>query len=115
MEYTVACWTAQFGSWQCEKGFRRRFSALGGPVLQGNLEERKDDADPQSNVFGSLLTTFGSVEVGGRNFFKLMQQGECVLLYPGGVREVTALLLLFLSLQPTFYQPSATAASKRCV
>jgi len=85
------------------------------PVLQGNLEERKDDADPQSNVFGSLLTTFGSVEVGGRNFFKLMQQGECVLLYPGGVREVTALLLLFLSLQPTFYQPSATAASKRCV
>lgn len=56
-------------------------------VFQGNLEERKDNADPQSNVFGSLLTTFGSVEVGGRNFFKLMQQGECVLLYPGGVRE----------------------------
>ena len=78
-------------SCQCEAGFRRRFSALGGLVLQGNLEQRKDDADPQSNVFGSLLTTFGSVEVGGRNFFKLMQQGECVLLYPGGVREVTAL------------------------
>ena len=58
---------------------------------QGNLEERKDNADPRSNVFGSLLTTFGSVEVGGRNFFKLMQNGECVLLYPGGVREVCAL------------------------
>lgn len=56
-------------------------------VFQGNLEERQDSADPRSNVFGSLLTTFGSVEVGGRNFFKLMQQGECVLLYPGGVRE----------------------------
>ena len=57
-------------------------------TVQGNLEERKDKADPQSNVFGSLLTTFGSVEVGGRNFFKLLQNGECVLLYPGGVREV---------------------------
>ena len=42
-------------------------------------------------MFGSLLTTFGSVEVGGRNFYKLMKQGECVLLYPGGVREVYAL------------------------
>ena len=60
--------------------------------LQGNLEERRDTADPQSNVFGSLLTTFGSVEVGGRNFFKLMQNGECVLLYPGGVREVCTLI-----------------------
>jgi len=99
-------------SCQCEAGFCRRFSAFGGPVLQGNLEERKDNANPQSNVFGSLLTTFGSVEVGGRNFFKLMQQGECVLLYPGGVREVTALPLLLLSLQPTFYQPSATASCK---
>ncbi len=100
---------------QCEAGFCRPFSAFGGPVLQGNLEERKDNADPQSNVFGSLLTTFGSVEVGGRNFFKLMQQGECVLLYPGGVRQVTALPLLFLSLQSTFYQPSATASCRSLV
>ena len=71
--------------------------------LQGNLEERKDNADPQSNVFGSLLSTFGSVEVGGRNFFKLMQNGECVLLYPGGVREVCSLLHMpSLCLQRTF-------------
>ena len=63
-------------------------------IVQGNLEERKDKANPQSNVFGSLLTTFGSVEVGGRNFFKLMQNGECVLLYPGGVREVRLPLTL---------------------
>ncbi len=66
--------------------------------MQGNFEERKDKADPQSNVFGSLLTTFGSVEVGGRNFFKLMQQGECVLLYPGGVREVAPLSLILVLL-----------------
>lgn len=98
----MACWTAQSGSWQWEKFFSRRFALFVDCVLQGNLQERKDNADPQNNVFGSLLTTFGSVEVGGRNFFKLMQQGECVLLYPGGVREVTALRLRFLSLRPTY-------------
>lgn len=70
-------------------------------VMQGNLNERQDRPDPQSNVFGSLLTTFGSVEVGGRNFYKLMQQGECVLLYPGGVREVST---LFLHHQPCILQ-----------
>ena len=31
-----------------------------------------------------------AVPVGGRNFFKLMQMGEAALLYPGGVREVSA-------------------------
>ena len=66
--------------------------------VQGNFEERQDSADPRSNVFGSLLTTFGSVEVGGRNFFKLMQQGECVLLYPGGVREVMLVTCVLLAL-----------------
>ena len=34
------------------------------------------------------MTTFGAVPVGGRNFFRLMQNGEAVLLFPGGVREV---------------------------
>lgn len=72
-----------------------------GTDAQGNLEERKDSADPQSNVFGSLLTTFGSVEVGGRNFFKLMQNGECVLLYPGGVREVRTVTALTYLLAAT--------------
>lgn len=38
----------------------------------------------------SLLTTFGAVPVGGRNFFRLLQNGEAVLLFPGGVREVCA-------------------------
>ena len=41
--------------------------------------------------FKSLLTTFGAVPVGGRNFFRLLQNGEAVLLFPGGVREVCAL------------------------
>ena len=34
------------------------------------------------------MTTFGAVPVGGRNVFRLMQNGEAVLLFPGGVREV---------------------------
>ncbi|KAL3153931.1 hypothetical protein ABBQ32_013493 [Trebouxia sp. C0010 RCD-2024] len=80
-------------------------------VFQGNLQQRKDKADPQSNVFGSLLTTFGSVEVGGRNFFKLMQNGECVLLYPGGVREAYKMrgeeYKLFWPKQPEFVRMAA--------
>ena len=73
--------------------------------VQGNLEQRQDNPDPRSNVFGSLLTTFGSVEVGGRNFFKLMQQGECVLLYPGGVREVPSPLTMCLLLVQSGHAP----------
>ena len=34
------------------------------------------------------MTTFGAVKVGGRNFFRLLKNGEAVLLFPGGVREV---------------------------
>ena len=41
--------------------------------------------------FQGLMTTFGAVKVGGRNFFKLLQNGEAVLLFPGGVREVRSL------------------------
>jgi hypothetical protein len=42
--------------------------------------------------FQGLMTTFGAVKVGGRNFFKLLQNGEAVLLFPGGVREVRSCL-----------------------
>ena len=34
------------------------------------------------------MTTFGAVQVGAKNFFRLMKNGETVLLFPGGVREV---------------------------
>lgn len=37
--------------------------------------------------FGSFLATYGAVTVSGKNIFSLLQQGEAVLLYPGGVRE----------------------------
>ena len=35
----------------------------------------------------SQFQTFGAVPVSPRNIFKLLQQGEMVLLFPGGVRE----------------------------
>lgn len=39
------------------------------------------------SAFGSFLKTFGAVRVSGKNLFKLLQQGEAVLLFPGGARE----------------------------
>ena len=36
---------------------------------------------------GSFLKTFGAVRVGGPNLYKLLQQGEAALLFPGGARE----------------------------
>ncbi|CAD7704397.1 unnamed protein product [Ostreobium quekettii] len=38
-------------------------------------------------AISSMLTTFGAVPVTGKNMYKLLSQGEAVLLYPGGVRE----------------------------
>ena len=37
------------------------------------------------------MSTYGAVKVGGRTFFKLMQNNEHVLLFPGGVKEVCLL------------------------
>lgn len=34
-----------------------------------------------------MFTTFGAVPVSGINFYKLLDAGETVLLFPGGVRE----------------------------
>jgi hypothetical protein len=45
-------------------------------------------AGQNAGGFSSFMTTFGAVPVTASNFFQLMQQGEAVLLFPGGVREV---------------------------
>ncbi|KAG1678974.1 hypothetical protein FOA52_013037 [Chlamydomonas sp. UWO 241] len=37
--------------------------------------------------FGAFLKTFGAVPVSGSNLYRLLAQGESVLLYPGGARE----------------------------
>ena len=58
--------------------------------------------------------------VGGRNFFRLLQNGEAVLLFPGGVREVCALpdcldllLLQRYTTHPLLYYPFAALSSSR--
>lgn len=45
-----------------------------------SMEGRNGGAD-------TLFTTFGAVTVTPRNIFKLLQKGEMVLLFPGGMRE----------------------------
>ncbi len=52
--------------------------------MQSSEQNKEEDAAS----FKNLMTTFGAVPVGGRNFFRLLQNGEAVLLFPGGVREV---------------------------
>lgn len=39
------------------------------------------------SAFGGSFEEFGAVPVTPRNFYSLMQRGECALLFPGGVRE----------------------------
>jgi hypothetical protein len=51
-------------------------------------QSAKKDAEEDSGTFRNFMTTFGAVPVGGRNFFRLLQNKEAVLLFPGGVREV---------------------------
>ncbi len=42
-----------------------------------------------SGDIANLYQTFGAVQVKPQSFFRLLQRNESVLLYPGGVREVT--------------------------
>ncbi len=60
--------------------------------LQGfiGLGQDKKEGDAQTSGFKGFMSTFGAVPVTGKNFFKLLKNGEAVLLYPGGVREVGA-------------------------
>ena len=41
-----------------------------------------------------------AVPVGARNFYRLMQNGEAALLFPGGVREVRPLRYMALQYAP---------------
>ena len=56
--------------------------------MHRNAAQPAEDGGQDSGGFRELMTTFGAVKVGGRNFFRLLQNGEAVLLFPGGVREV---------------------------
>lgn len=56
-----------------------------GGMAGGNRNPEDNQAGAMQ--FGSLLSTYGAVPVSGRNMHKLLEQGEMVLLYPGGARE----------------------------
>eukprot|EP00850_Spirogloea_muscicola_P018168 SM000163S02336 [mRNA] locus=s163:244518:250584:- [translate_table: standard] len=65
------------------------------PLMLMELQKRKGLtlrglADPLhwATPFGELLASYGAVVASPRNCFKLLQEGECVLLYPGGGKEV---------------------------
>ena len=54
----------------------------------GLVQSSKEDSEEDGASFKNFMSTFGAVPVGGRNFFRLLQNKEAVLLFPGGVREV---------------------------
>ena len=70
-------------------------------VAQGSGVEGQQGANP-SQGFGELMKSFGGVQVNGRNMFMLLQGGEAVLLYPGGVREVGHPVSLLVGLSVCF-------------
>eukprot|EP00879_Flechtneria_rotunda_P018765 GHRR01019698.1.p1 GENE.GHRR01019698.1~~GHRR01019698.1.p1 ORF type:complete len:607 (+),score=210.36 GHRR01019698.1:181-2001(+) len=61
-----------------------------GGMVQEERNRNKKDANAGAAQFGGLLTTYGAVPVSGKNMHKLLEQGEIVLLYPGGAREVSS-------------------------
>ena len=63
-----------------------RFPSFFGNNTSGNSEDRSK-APKSANRFEAFMTEWGAVPVSARNFFKLMSQGEAVLLFPGGARE----------------------------
>lgn len=59
--------------------------------MQGFSLQDSGKDQSNNNGFSTFMSTFGAVPVGGRNFYRLLQNKEAVLLYPGGVREVVDL------------------------
>ena len=89
--------------------------ALKGTPLEAVLP-RREPKPPRNNramAMGGLgtFTSFGAVPVSGMNFFRLMKQGEAVLLFPGGVREAfkrkNEMYELFWPTKPEFVRMAA--------
>lgn len=55
---------------------------------QEGAQEGGQGSDGGDTSFANFLTTWGAVPVGPTAFFKLLRNGECCLLYPGGAAEV---------------------------
>lgn len=73
--------------------------ANGGMAQMGGGNSDPEDRAAGAMQFGSLLSTYGAVPVSGRNMHKLLEQGEMVLLYPGGAREVRGCRVLCVQMQ----------------
>lgn len=67
-----------------EKGIMLR--GLAHPLIFQNNTNTNSNVGGQ-NSFAQFLVEFGAVPVSARNLAKLLQNGESVLLFPGGVRE----------------------------
>jgi len=63
--------------------------AVKGTPIESMLPRSEPAPPRRAMTMGGLgdFTTFGAVPVSGMNFYRLMKQGEAVLLFPGGVRE----------------------------
>ena len=58
-------------------------------------EEQQDEAANNAEAdpgFANFLVQWGAVPVGPTSLFKLLRNGECILLYPGGAAEVRCIL-----------------------
>jgi hypothetical protein len=71
------------------------------PLTRSKLRQSREGggSNASDNGFGSFLTLWGAVPVGPLTLFRLLKNGECVLLFPGGATEVsrcTQLLRAFL-------------------
>jgi pimeloyl-ACP methyl ester carboxylesterase len=56
-------------------------------VVDAVAASARDAAETNRVSSPSQFTAFGAVPVSGKNLYKLLAAGECVLLFPGGVRE----------------------------
>jgi hypothetical protein len=58
-------------------------------------EEQQDEAANNAEAdpgFANFLVQWGAVPVGPTSLFKLLRNGECILLYPGGAAEVRCVI-----------------------
>ncbi|KAG2498570.1 hypothetical protein HYH03_003321 [Edaphochlamys debaryana] len=65
-------------------------SALGGIRVDGGRKDEEEGgggSDDSTAFLGNMYQSFGAVKVTPTAMFRLLSNGEAVLLYPGGVRE----------------------------
>lgn len=85
--------------------------ANGGMAQLGGGNSDPEDRAAGAMQFGNLLSTYGAVPVSGRNMHKLLEQGEMVLLYPGGAREVRRQRVCWLAAAVLLFAPRVIATA----